>query len=326
MKREILSILRESREYVSGQQICETLGVSRTAVWKAVNSLKAEGYEIEALQNRGYRLISAPDILTEAEVGSRRRDIWKDCPLVVFDETDSTNIQAARLADQGAPEGTLVIADAQTSGKGRRGRHWETPHGIALAMSFLLRPEFGPDKASMLTLIAAFACREAVADLTGLDPLIKWPNDIVLNGKKITGILTEMSMEADYISRIIVGIGFNVGQEHFGGELADKATSLYLETGKHYSRAELACLVMKHFAEEYRKFCQIQNLSFLCGRYNKKLVSRDREVRILSPEEEWTGTSIGINEEGALLVRDASGRVREIIGGEVSVRGIYGYT
>lgn len=325
MKREILTMLRENGEYVSGQQICETLGVSRTAVWKAINGLKAEGYEIEALQNRGYCLVSAPDVLTEAEVGSRRCDLWKDSPLVVYDETDSTNIQAARLANQGAPEGTLVIADAQTSGKGRRGRHWATPHGISLAMSFVLRPKFCPEKASMLTLIAAYACREAVSELTGLEPLIKWPNDIVLNRKKITGILTEMSMEEDYISRIIVGIGFNVGQDHFDGELKDKATSLYMETGKHYSRAALACLVMKYFAVEYRKFCEIGDLSFLCDRYNDKLVSRGREVKILSPGAEWNGTSLGINSEGALLVRDSSGKTQEIIGGEVSVRGIYGY-
>ena len=325
MKRKILTMLRSGEEYVSGQQICNQLGVSRTAVWKAVNSLKTEGYEIEAVQNKGYHLVSAPDVLTEAEIGSRRRDRWRDAPLYTYDVTDSTNNRIRQLVETGAPEGTLAVADVQTGGKGRRGRHWETPAGIAIAMSFALKPSFTPDKASMITLIAAMACSHAVEELTGQRAMIKWPNDLVLNRRKITGILTEMILEEDYIQQIIVGIGFNMHQEDFPEELAEKATSIFMETGVRYSRAELVCLVMKYFADYYEIFERTGDLAFLQDEYNERLVSAGEEVRILSPGETKTGFCIGINETGGLLVKDASGDVEEVTAGEVSVRGLYSY-
>ena len=327
MKRKILTMLRQAEDYVSGQQICTECVVSRTAVWKVIRTLKDEGYGIDAVQNRGYRLVSSPDILTEAEIGSRRRDRWKDCPLKVFSVTDSTNTQAAQMAEQGAPEGTLVAADSQRSGKGRRGRQWETPAGVSLAMSFVLKPSYPPGKASMLTLIAALAGKRALNRLAGVEPQIKWPNDIVLNRKKVCGILTEMEMtlESDSIRQIIVGMGFNVRQNGFNPELADKATSLFLETGKEFSRAELACLVMEEFADAYQIFEEKLDLSFLKDEYNACLAGRDQEVRILSAGEEWTGRSLGINDQGELLVKDAGGKIHEILGGEVSVRGLYGY-
>ncbi len=327
MKRKILTMLREEKDYVSGQEICEKCVVSRTAVWKAIRSLKEEGYEIEAVTNRGYRLVSAPDVLTEAEIGSRRRDLWKDAPLAVYPVTDSTNIQASRMAESGAPEGTLVVADAQKSGKGRLGRHWETPSGVSLAMSFVLKPSYPPGKASMLTLIAALAGKRALKRLAGVDAQIKWPNDIVLNHKKICGILTEMEMtlESASIRQIIVGMGFNVQQNQFEAELADKATSLYLETGRKFSRAELACLVMEEFVEAYRIFEEKLDLSFLQDEYNSCLAGKGEKVRILSGQEEWTGTSLGISPQGALLVKDDQGEIQEILGGEVSVRGLYQY-
>lgn len=327
MKNKILSLLRSGEEYISGQQICEQLGVSRTAVWKAVNSLKADGYEIEAVQNRGYHLVSAPDVLSETEIRLHRTDKWRDCPMAVFDTTDSTNNQVKRLMDEGAPEGTLCVADVQTAGKGRRGRRWETPAGIAIAMSFGLRPKFDPSRASMITLLAALASCRAVEELTGRTPQIKWPNDLVMNKKKLNGILTEMILEADYIQQIIVGIGFNVHHEpaHFPEELQEKATSLWMECGEHYSRAELVALVMKHFTGYYEQFEREQSLAFIREEYNSLLVSCGQEVRILTPWEEWTGISEGINETGGLMVRTADGECKEVTAGEVSVRGIYGY-
>ena len=325
MKRKILKMLRNAKNHVSGQEICDALGVSRTAVWKAVNALKAEGYGIEAVQNRGYRLVDAPDVLTEAEIGSFRRDIWAEAPLVVFGETDSTNTQANLLAESGSPEGTLVVADVQTSGKGRRGRTWINPPGQQVAMSFILRPHFAPDRASMLTLIAAMAGRGAIAELTGTAPAIKWPNDLVMNGRKLCGILTEMKLEEYDIAHIIVGMGFNVGQEEFPEELADRATSLFRETGKRWSRAALCALVMDYFARYYRRFEEEQNLGFLREEYNACLAGLGKEVRVLAPEAEWTGTSLGINEAGELLVRHEGGEVEALSSGEISVRGIYGY-
>lgn len=325
MKQNILTMLRQGEGYISGQQICSSLGVSRTAVWKVINALKSEGYEIEALPNRGYRLLRAPDVLTQEEVASLRCDLWKDSPTAAFAVTDSTNTQINRMTEEGAPQGTLAVADVQTGGKGRRGHVWESPSGVHLAMSFLLRPAFAPDRASMLTLIAALAGKRAVEELAGVSVQIKWPNDLIIQGRKICGILTEMRLEEDYIAQVVVGMGFNVGQDHFEGDLADKATSLYMETGKRWSRAWLCCLVMKYFAELYSRFEETCSLEFLREEYNACLVNRGREVRILAPEGEWRGIAQEIDREGALLVALKDGSLRKVTSGEVSVRGIYGY-
>ena len=193
MKGEILKLLKETDGYVSGQELCRRFGVSRTAVWKVVNQLKEEGYEIEAVRNRGYALKGAGDVLSEAELLSCLETEWAGGRIVYFDATDSTNAQAKRLAH--APHGTLVVSDRQDGGKGRRGRSWASPSGVGIWMSLILRPEIAPSSASMLTLAAALAVREGIQEETGLSPLIKWPNDLVLNGKKICGILTEMSTE-----------------------------------------------------------------------------------------------------------------------------------
>ena len=324
MKRKILTILRAADGSVSGQELCGTLGVTRAAVWKVMESLRADGYEIEAVPRVGYRLVSSPDVLTEAEVGSRRRDKYKDAPLFCYDRTDSTNTRALAKAEEGVPEGALFVADVQEGGKGRRGRSWSSPAGESLSMSFVLRPEISPQTASMITLIAAMAGRNAVASLTGTHPMIKWPNDIILHGKKICGILTEMKLEEGEIAHIVVGMGFNVGQKAFSGELADKAASLLMETGKQYSRAQLACNVMAEFFPLYERFLQDGDLSGLAEEYNANLVGRGEEVVILRPDCTQTAVSHGINKTGALIV-EADGEEKEIIAGEVSVRGVNGY-
>ena len=207
MKTKILRQLRTTNEYVSGQMLCDELGVSRTAVWKAINQLKEEGYTIEAVQNKGYKITGYPDILTAEEIESQLNPGDTVKKVVYAPEIDSTNNEVRRMAEQGAPEGTLVVAENQTAGKGRRGRRWDSPKGSGIWYSFLLRPEFAPEHASMLTLLAAMAVQNSVKEVTGLDGLIKWPNDIVVNGKKVCGILTEMSTEEDAIRYVVVGIG-----------------------------------------------------------------------------------------------------------------------
>ena len=182
MKNEILKCLKQTDGYVSGQELCERLGVSRTAVWKVIRQLEAEGYEIEAVRNRGYRLHDSADILNEAEIRAVLTSRWLGQNVKFFEEIDSTNNEVRRMAEQGAPEGTLVVAENQTAGKGRRGRRWDSPKGSGIWHSFLLRPEFAPEHASMLTLLAAMAVQNSVKEVTGLDGLIKWPNDIVVNG------------------------------------------------------------------------------------------------------------------------------------------------
>ena len=193
MKAEILKILKKEKDYVSGQELCESLGVSRTAVWKAIRQLEEQGYVIEAVRNKGYRLVEEADVLTVAELHSVLDTKWLGKELEYYYETDSTNNRARDAAEKGASHGFLAVADCQTAGKGRRGRVWNSPHGTDIYMSFVLRPTFTPSQASMLTLVAGMAVVKGVQKATGLSAMIKWPNDAVVNGKKICGILTEMS-------------------------------------------------------------------------------------------------------------------------------------
>lgn len=325
MKGEILKLLKETDGYVSGQELCRRFGVSRTAVWKVINQLKEEGYEIEAVRNRGYALKGAGDVLSEAELLSCLKTEWAGGRTVYFDATDSTNIQARRLAEAHAPHGTLVVSDRQDGGKGRRGRSWASPSGVGIWMSLILRPEIAPSSASMLTLAAALAVREGIREETGLSPLIKWPNDLVLNGKKICGILTEMSTELMEIQYVITGIGINVNQREFPSEIRDTATSLSLEAGRCFRRSSLIAAILKAFEKDYAAFLKTGDLSLLLEEYNACLVNRGKEVCILDPSGEYRAVAEGIDESGSLLVTLPDGTRREIISGEVSVRGIYGY-
>lgn len=325
MKGEILKLLKETDGYVSGQELCRRFGVSRTAVWKVINQLKEEGYEIEAVRNRGYALKGAGDVLSEAELLSCLKTEWAGGRTVYFDATDSTNVQAKRLAEAHAPHGTLVVSDRQDGGKGRRGRSWASPSGVGIWMSLILRPEIAPSSASMLTLAAALAVREGIQEETGLSPLIKWPNDLVLNGKKICGILTEMSTELMEIQYVITGIGINVNQREFPPEIRDTATSLSLEAGRSFRRSSLIAAILKAFEKDYAAFLKTGDLSLLLEEYNACLVNRGKEVCILDPSGEYRAVAEGIDESGSLLVTLPDGTRREIISGEVSVRGIYGY-
>lgn len=325
MKGEILKLLKETDGYVSGQELCRRFGVSRTAVWKVINQLKEEGYEIEAVRNRGYALKGAGDVLSEAELLSCLKTEWAGGRTVYFDATDSTNVQAKRLAEAHAPHGTLVVSDRQDGGKGRRGRSWASPSGVGIWMSLILRPEIAPSSASMLTLAAALAVRKGILEETGLSPLIKWPNDLVLNGKKICGILTEMSTELMEIQYVITGIGINVNQKEFPPEIRDTATSLSLEAGRSFRRSSLIAAILKAFEKDYEAFLKTGDLSLLLEEYNACLVNRGKEVCILDPSGEYRAVAEGIDESGSLLVTLPDGTRREIISGEVSVRGIYGY-
>lgn len=325
MKSEIIKLLKEAEGYISGQELCEQFGVSRTAVWKVINQLKEEGYEIEAVRNKGYVLKGMGDILSAEELESSIHTAWAGKNVVFFDRTDSTNIQARRLADQGAPHGTLVVAEHQEGGRGRRGRAWVSPKGSGIWMSILLRPQIESVSASMLTLIAALAVGKGIREATGIETGIKWPNDLVLNRKKICGILTEMSTEMTEIQYVIVGPGINVNTEDFPEEIRKIATSLCMETGKKYRRSPMIGKIMEALEEYYGIFEKTQDMSGLMEEYNRSLVNFGQEVCVLAPSGEFRGISEGINREGALLVKREDGTVEEVISGEVSVRGIYGY-
>ncbi|MDD7643683.1 MAG: biotin--[acetyl-CoA-carboxylase] ligase [bacterium] len=325
MKAKILQALRETDGYVSGQQLCEQFHVSRTAVWKAINQLREMGYEIDSVSNKGYCIRSAPDVLNKNELLSLRKTAWIGTQVECFDVIGSTNTTAMQMAEEGAPHGTLVVADRQDSGKGRRGRSWEMPAGVAIAMSIVIKPEeLQPQNAPMLTLVSALAVVRGIEQQTGIRTEIKWPNDIVIGGKKVCGMLTEMSTQIDYINHIVVGIGINVHNEQFPEELSDRATSLYLESGTHVNRAALVEAVCESFEYYYDIFMRTQDLSGLQEEYNSKMVNMGRQVRILDPKGEYEGIALGITEHGELLTETPEG-VRRVDSGEVSVRGIYGY-
>lgn len=325
MKTEILRYLKEADGYISGQELCERFQVSRTAVWKVVRQLEAEGYEIEAVRNRGYRLKTAGDILSQAEILSSIPGSWAGREILYLDEVDSTNTAAKKAAENGAVHGTLVVSERQTGGKGRRGRAWDSPRGTGIFMTLILRPNMAPVHASMLTLVAALAVADGIRECTGAESLIKWPNDIVMSGKKVCGILTEMSADPDCINYVAVGIGINVNMEEFPEEIRGVAASIFTETGKKTKRSLLISAVMAAFERYYEVFMKTTDMSGLLEDYNGKLANCGRTVRVLDPAGEYSGTAIGIDREGELLVEMEDTTVRRVLSGEVSVRGIYGY-
>ena len=332
MKRQILKMLREAGEdYVSGQSLCDYLGVSRQAVWKNIGQLKEYGYEIESVSGKGYRLVARPDKLYGPEMESYLQPDGFCKRIESHDQIDSTNIRAKRLAEEGEPEGTLVVADRQTAGRGRRGRGWLADSGVGIWMSLILRPKLEPTRLSGITLIAALAVNRAIRDVSGAETRIKWPNDIVLGGKKLCGILTEVSSEMNYTHYAVTGIGINVNTAQFPAEMQEIATSLYLETGCRTDRTALIGRFAAVYGDYYEQYLRDGNLEAFVEEYNQMLVNLDQQVTIYhgmvedaDPSQIETGIARGINADGALLV-EMDGECKAVVSGEVSVRGIYGY-
>lgn len=294
MKAEIIAPLRERQDFVPGQELCEgTVGERR-------------------------------EIYGQHEIASRMKTRWIGRSIRFFEETDSTNARARIEGEQGAAHGTLVVADMQTAGLGRRGRSWSSPAGKNIYFTLLLRPDIPPEKASMLTLVMAHA---VVVGIGIPDAGIKWPNDIVIDGRKVCGILTEMNMSVEQasISYVVVGVGINVLRQDFGNGISGRAVSLEEACGKRLDRSGLIADIMQAFESDYDNFLSCQDLSGLQESYNAMLVNRGREVCVLDPAGEYRGIARGINASGELLVELPDGAVNRVYAGEVSVRGIYGY-
>lgn len=323
MKEKILEMLRRQEEYVSGQQMCQELGVSRTAVWKAINQLKAEGYVIEAISNKGYALRESPDTITEYELQSLIPNDSLISKIISYKELDSTNNKAKEIACD-YEENILLIAERQLAGRGSKGRSWYAPEGDGIWMSLLLHPSIVPNHASRLTLIAALSVVKAIEEESGLNPKIKWPNDVLLNDKKVCGILTEMSSEMDYIHYVIIGIGINVHTKEFPEDLKKRTTSIALE-GKIIKRSRLICKLVEHFNRYYKVFLETEDLSAFISEYNELLVHKDKSIQVVSINSKKEGIARGIDATGSLLLELPDGRVQPIISGEVSVRGLQGY-
>ena len=320
-KDDVLALLEQADAPVSGEQMCKTLGLTRAAVWKAIEALRADGYEIEAATRRGYFLCTCP--LTKSALEKRLAGQFPTEKLIVLPEVDSTNNYLKTLAANGAPDGTAVLSLKQTAGRGRRGRSFLSEPG-GLYLSFLMRPQEPAEALLHLTALAGLCVCTAVKQVTGMQAGIKWPNDIIMSGKKVCGILTEMSAQFDYVNHIVVGIGINVQNKTFPKDIESVATSLFIETKEHYHRAELVERIWEAFEHYYEIFLQTEDLSGLVNEYNSHLVNMHQQVKVLDPKEPFEGKAMGITPKGELIVDTWESR-KLVSTGEVSVRGIYGY-
>lgn len=318
-RQQILRLFHDSPgEFVSGAQISQSLGVSRTAVWKQISQLRELGYRIEAVTSRGYRLVSGPDLLHADELRSRLATTVIGREVRCLDEVDSTNLRVMELGEQGAPEGLVLFADRQSAGKGRLGRRWASPGGVNLYLSVLLRPQIQPWHAPQLTFLSAVAVARAVARVTGLQPRVKWPNDLLLGGAKIAGLLNEMSAETDAVHCVVLGIGINVNMatDQFPGDLRYPATSLALEVGAPVSRLELAVALLEELDELYRQF-QAEGIASLLEAWRGLCDLVGRRVRVTGAGEQLEGVVTGIDDEGALLLELPEGRCERVLAGDV---------
>ena len=321
VKYKVLSALKSAEGYVSGEQLSNTLGVTRSAVWKAVNALKAEGYVVDSVRNKGYRLLASPDKLDHEEIvkGLQPRVVGKK--VILLDTVDSTNQEVKRLARQGEAGGTVVAAEHQTAGKGRFGRSWGSGSG-GLFFTLLLRPELPPSDIASITLAAGYAVCLAVRDYTGVDARIKWPNDVIVGSKKICGILTEMAAQSDRIDYVAIGIGINVNDREFPEELRQKATSLRLETGKELDRSRFFGAVLSCLDEVLSRFLVSLSIDDL-NSFKSLCATLGRRVTVERSDGQLCGVATDVTAGGELIVTGDDGTRMTVGSGEVTVQGIY---
>ncbi len=321
MRSAILEVLKHnSGQYISGEDISRTLQVSRTAVWKHIRALKDAGYDIEAHPRLGYALRHNTDRLLPAEIKAQLTCNILGREVHYFSETDSTNNEAKKLAANNCPEGTVVVAEEQVSGRGRLARGWFSPYGKGIWLSVVLRPPFSPMEAAKCTLMAAVAVNRAINAVTGAGCGIKWPNDILCNGRKVVGILTEMSAEMDAINHIVIGMGINVniGQSEFPDEIAATATSLAIASGHQVSRIKLLTAIL---AELENVYTQVKASGFgpVLEDWKSQSITLGQTVDVHGLDRSFTGVAIDIDADGALLIETVQGLER-VLAGDVSIR------
>jgi len=318
---KILSALRENADGVSGAQLAEQLAISRAAVWARMDELRKAGYEIEAGPHFGYRLVSSPDALHADDLLARlgkTKVVGRD--IRVFEETTSTNDVIEKLARDGVKEGAVVFAESQTKGRGRLGRKWMSPTHKGLWFSVLLRPDLRLQETTQLTVISATALRRAIKTVTGLSVEIKWPNDLLLGGKKVAGILTEMSAEVDRVRHVILGIGLDVNQDanEFPADLRAIATSLRIETGEEICRAELAAEILRELDFDYARVCG-GKFPAVADEWEAACVTIGKNVVVQVGDRRFRGRAESLDEDGALRVRSEHGHLERVIGGDVTI-------
>ncbi|OIO38072.1 MAG: biotin--[acetyl-CoA-carboxylase] ligase [Candidatus Omnitrophica bacterium CG1_02_49_10] len=314
---KILDILRsDSGSFISGEELSRTLGVSRTAIWKHISKLRDEGYEISSQPHLGYKLVSIPDKLTSIELGWRLDTEYIGKKIYSYDSTDSTNDIAYGLAEEGAREGVCVFAEGQGKGRGRLGRRWYSPNGKGIYLSLILRPDITPQEAPKMTILAAVSCANVLRRLYGFSALIKWPNDILINDRKICGILTEMNAELDRIGFIVLGIGINVNADK--KDLPKGGGSIRSELGKPVSRLELAKELMREIEAQYN-ILKRDGFGEIVRQWQTLSATLSKHVRVKLKDREPEGYAIGIDESGALLLRHDNGFIERLAAGDVTM-------
>lgn len=317
VKTQILNLLKQKGDYISGAEISRRLGVSRAAVWKHIEALRRDGYVIEAAPRLGYRFVEAPDLLLPAEVQAALRTRVFGRYYHYLEETGSTNDVARELAAQGAPEGTLVVAERQAKGRGRMGRSWSSPAG-GLWFSLVLRPAIHPSGVAGANFLAGVACAEALSSLPGVRPRIKWPNDILLQDRKVGGILLELSAEADRVNHLVLGIGINVNVDldDFPASLRSNSSSLAAHLGRRVSRLDVLASVLEALEEWYNRWLR-EGFAPVIAAWREWQESLGKQVRVIDAQGEWLGTAIDVDDHGALLVERAPGMVRRVLSGDI---------
>ena len=316
-REDVLHALTEADRSVSGEWLARKLNVTRSAIWKVIGQLREEGYKIDAVTNRGYRLVITPELITEAEIRRSLKTKIIGARMEIHQKLDSTNTRAKTQAAAGAPHGYLVVADAQTSGKGRFGRTFHSPANTGVYISYVLRPQIRPEKAVGITSIAAVAAARAIEELADVDVKIKWVNDLFIAGKKVGGILCEASMdiESRQLECVILGIGINTGRARMPGELEDIATSIGNVTGKDISRSALIAGISNHLEELEGQLLTGEYISE-CRRRSNVIGSM---VQVIRGNERFEALARDINDKGELVI-EKDGELMNLDSGEISLK------
>ncbi|MFD1738523.1 biotin--[acetyl-CoA-carboxylase] ligase [Bacillus salitolerans] len=322
LREKLLQLFTQAEgEFVSGQKLSEVLGCSRTAIWKHIEDLRQEGYELEAIRRKGYRIIMKPEKITSNEIQLGLTTNYLGRTIHYEETVTSTQKIAHKLAYEGTPEGTIVVAEEQLAGKGRLDRAWHSPKYTGIWMSIILRPTIPPQQAPQLTLLAAVSVAQAIQEVTSIEPEIKWPNDILVRGKKTVGILTELQAEADRINSVIIGIGINVNQsnEDFPDDLKHKATSLSLEAKKIINRAELIQAILSKLEKRYEEYLRTGFLGIKLM-WEAYAISIGKEITASTLKGKISGYAKGITDEGILMLEDKEGLIHYIHSADIEIK------
>jgi BirA family biotin operon repressor/biotin-[acetyl-CoA-carboxylase] ligase len=314
MEKRILDFLKKRESYISGEEISHSLGISRSAIWKHIQGLRQLGYDIVAVPHLGYRLLTIPDRLFPSEVSENLRTKFVGRKIHYYDTLASTMDAATELGMKGCPEGTIVIAEAQTKGRGRLGRSWLSPKYKGIYFSLILKPKISPNQAPILTLLAVVSVCEAIKEISGLDARIKWPNDILINHKKLGGILTELNAEMDEIRFVVIGIGLNVNNDK--KSLITGATSLKEERKENTDRIILLKKLLKKLEGNYRHFPK-ESQPKITEKWRSLSFTLGKRVKIISHHKQLEGVAVDIDVDGGLLLRNDSGLVQKVMAGDV---------